>query len=58
MHFVTFGITLSSSRGDGRTTLWRGLLQTLAGRRHTVVFYEKDFSYYAFTRDNYRPVAD
>jgi spore maturation protein CgeB len=38
MHFVIFGLTLSSSWGNGHATLWRGLLQALAARGHTIVF--------------------
>jgi spore maturation protein CgeB len=53
MHFVIFGLTLSSSWGNGHATLWRGLLQALAARGHTAVFYEKDVSYYAETRDGW-----
>ena len=55
MHFVIFGLTLSSSWGNGHATLWRGLLQALATRGHTVVFYEKNVSYYAETRDGWPP---
>lgn len=51
MHFVIFGLTVSSSWGNGHATLWRGLIKALSQRGHTVVFYEKDVPYYASTRD-------
>jgi spore maturation protein CgeB len=55
MHFVIFGLTLSSSWGNGHATLWRGLLKALSARGHTAVFYEKDVSYYRDTRDGWEP---
>ena len=55
MHFVIFGLTLSSSWGNGHATLWRGLLRALDARGHTIVFYEKDAVYYAETRDGWIP---
>lgn len=51
MHFVIFGLTVSSSWGNGHATLWRGLLKALARRNHTITFYEKDVPYYALARD-------
>jgi len=54
MHFVIFGLTLSSSWGNGHATLWRGLLAALAKRGHTITFYEKDVPYYADTRDGWQ----
>ena len=55
MHFVVFGLCISSSWGNGRATLWRGLVKALARRGHTVSFYEKDVPYYASTRDGWNP---
>lgn len=55
MQFVIFGLTLSSSWGNGHATLWRGLLKALAARGHTTIFYEKDASYYRDTRDGWQP---
>lgn len=57
MQFVIFGLTLSSSWGNGHATLWRGLLKALALRGHTAIFYEKDVSYYRDTRDGWEPPA-
>jgi spore maturation protein CgeB len=51
MKLVVFGLTISSSWGNGHATLWRGLLRALAGRRHEVVFFERDVPYYASHRD-------
>ena len=53
MHFVIFGLTVSSSWGNGHATLWRGLLKAMGRRGHTVTFYEHDLPYYAETRDGW-----
>lgn len=55
MHIVIFGLTISSSWGNGHATLWRALLKALARRGHSATFYERDVSYYADTRDNWIP---
>jgi spore maturation protein CgeB len=57
MHIVIFGLTVSSSWGNGHATLWRALLKSLARRGHTANFYEHDVSWYADTRDNWIPPA-
>jgi spore maturation protein CgeB len=51
MKFVVFGLSVSSSWGNGHATLWRGLCQSLARRGHRVVFFERDVPYYAQHRD-------
>ena len=51
MKLVIFGLTVSSSWGNGHATLWRGLWRALAGRGHTVTFFERDVPYYAEHRD-------
>ena len=51
MKFVIFGLTISSSWGNGHATLWRGLCRALARRGHQVVFFERDVPYYALNRD-------
>jgi spore maturation protein CgeB len=51
MKLVIFGLTLSSSWGNGHATLWRGLCRALLRRGHRVVFYERDVPYYAEHRD-------
>src|SRR5215208_802662 len=51
MQFVIFGLTVSSSWGNGHATLWRGLWKALARRGHRIVFFERDVPYYASHRD-------
>lgn len=51
MRFAIFGLTVSSSWGNGHATLWRGLLGALARRGHRSVFFERDVPYYAAHRD-------
>jgi spore maturation protein CgeB len=51
MKFVVFGLTISSTWGNGHGTLWRGLCKALARMGHRVVFFERDVPYYAETRD-------
>src|SRR5436853_2261255 len=54
MKFVIFGLTITSSWGNGHATLWRGLCKALAKRGHQIVFFERDVSYYAGARDFYQ----
>jgi spore maturation protein CgeB len=51
MNIVIFGLTVSSSWGNGHATLWRGLLKGLAHLGHDVSFFERDVPYYAAHRD-------
>lgn len=51
MKLVVFGLTVSSSWGNGHATLWRGLIAALARRGVQVVFFERDVPYYAENRD-------
>jgi spore maturation protein CgeB len=51
LKLVIFGLTLSSSWGNGHATLWRGLCRALARMGHRVVFFERDVPYYAIHRD-------
>jgi spore maturation protein CgeB len=51
MRLVIFGLTVSSSWGNGHATLWRGLWRALARRGHSIVFFERDVPYYASHRD-------
>jgi spore maturation protein CgeB len=48
---VVFGLTISSSWGNGHATLWRGLCKALAGLGHRILFFEQEQPYYAHTRD-------
>jgi spore maturation protein CgeB len=51
MKVVVFGLTVSSSWGNGHATLWRGLIRALGRRGCEVVFFERDQSWYASHRD-------
>lgn len=51
MKLVIFGLSISSSWGNGHATLWRALCRALSGRGHEVVFFEKDSPWYAGARD-------
>ena len=51
MKLVVFGLTVSSSWGNGHATLWRGLIRALARTGHDVIFFERDVPYYAQHRD-------
>jgi spore maturation protein CgeB len=51
MKLVVFGLTVSSSWGNGHATLWRGLCGALARSGSRVVFFERDVPYYAGHRD-------
>jgi spore maturation protein CgeB len=51
MKLVVFGLSVSSSWGNGHATLWRGLSRALGARGHSVVFFERDVPYYASHRD-------
>lgn len=51
MKLVIFGLTVSSSWGNGHATLWRGLCRALAHAGHRVVFFERDTPFYRNDRD-------
>jgi spore maturation protein CgeB len=51
MRFVVFGLTASSTWGNGHATLWRGLARALGEQGHGLAFYEKDQPWYAAHRD-------
>lgn len=51
MKIVIFGLSVSSSWGNGHATIWRGLCAALFRRGHRVVFFERDVPYYASHRD-------
>ena len=51
MRLVVFGLTVSSSWGNGHATLWRGLIRALAARGVHVTFFERDQPFYAPHRD-------
>lgn len=51
MRVVIFGLTVSSSWGNGHATLWRSLIKSMLRRGHTVTFFERDVPFYARARD-------
>lgn len=53
MKFVIFGLTLSSSWGNGHATVWRSLLRAMSDRGHSATFFEKEVPYYAGSRDEW-----
>lgn len=55
MKLVIFGLTVSSSWGNGHATLWRGLCNALSSQGHEVTFFERDVPYYASHRDLISP---
>jgi spore maturation protein CgeB len=55
MNLCIFGLTISSSWGNGHATLWRGLCRQLARLGHRVTFFERDVSYYSRHRDLREP---
>ena len=55
LDILIFGLSISSSWGNGHATQWRGLCQALAAMKHHVVFFEQDTPYYAAHRDLVNP---
>ena len=51
MRLIIFGLTVSSSWGNGHATIWRGLCRALARQGHQVSFFERDVPYYSAHRD-------
>jgi spore maturation protein CgeB len=51
MKLVIFGLSVTSSWGNGHATLWRGLCRALHERGHQCVFFERDQPFYAGARD-------
>ena len=51
MRIVLFGLSVTSSWGNGHATLLRSLFEALHEQGHTVSFFERDTDYYASHRD-------
>ncbi len=51
MKLVVFGLSITSSWGNGHATLWRGLFRAMVKRGHKPVFFERDTDYYRAHRD-------
>ncbi|HEY3703853.1 MAG TPA: glycosyltransferase [Terracidiphilus sp.] len=55
MKLVFFGLTITSSWGNGHGTTYRSLVKALAARGHRVHFVEKDVEWYRNNRDMPEP---
>jgi spore maturation protein CgeB len=51
LNIVIFGLSISSSWGNGHATTYRALLHALSARGHNVLFLERDVPWYAENRD-------
>jgi spore maturation protein CgeB len=51
MKIVIFGLSITSSWGNGHATTYRALTRALHQRGHRIVFFEKDLYWYADNRD-------
>lgn len=51
MKIVIFGLSITSSWGNGHATTFRALARALHDRGHRVVFYEHDLEWYSSNRD-------
>ncbi len=55
MKIVLYGLTVTSSWGNGHATTYRSLCKALARRGHTITFIEKDVEWYRSNRDLPKP---
>jgi spore maturation protein CgeB len=51
MRITIFGLSITSSWGNGHATTYRGLVRALAARGHDIIFFERDTPWYAANRD-------
>jgi spore maturation protein CgeB len=51
VRFVVFGLTVSSTWGNGHAAIWRGLSGALGSSGHALEFFERDEAWYASHRD-------
>lgn len=56
LNIVVFGLSITSSWGNGHAVTYRALLKALAARGHRVIFLERDVPWYRDNRD--LPQAD
>lgn len=56
LRFVIFGLSITSSWGNGHATTYRGLVRELVARGHDVLFLERDVPWYAENRDLPKPL--
>jgi spore maturation protein CgeB len=55
MKIVVYGLSITSSWGNGHATTYRSLLKALARRGHSILFIEKDVPWYRDDRDMPHP---
>jgi spore maturation protein CgeB len=55
MKIVIFGLSITSSWGNGHATTFRALARALHARGHSIVFFERDVEWYASNRDMPEP---
>lgn len=55
MKITIFGLSITSSWGNGHATTYRSLCRALAKRGHEIVFFEKDQEWYSGNRDMPEP---
>src|SRR5688572_24586094 len=55
LNIVVFGLSITSSWGNGHATTFRSLLKALAERGHSITFFEQNVPWYANNRDLPRP---
>ena len=55
MKIVIFGLSITSSWGNGHATTFRALARALRARGHRILFFEKDVEWYASNRDMPEP---
>lgn len=51
MKLIVFGLSITSTWGNGHGTTYRALLRALRDRGHEITFFEKDVEWYASNRD-------
>ncbi len=51
LNIVIFGLSITSSWGNGHATTYRSLIKALANRGHKITFFEKDVPWYKQHRD-------
>lgn len=51
LRIVIFGLSVTSSWGNGHATTYRALVRALSRRGHEVIFFERDRPWYAQNRD-------
>src|SRR4051812_7834769 len=55
MKIVIYGLTITSSWGNGHATTYRSLAKALARKGHKILFIEKDVEWYRSNRDLPQP---